>query len=39
MIKPMTRMQKIFAYTTLVIILGWTAFGLHAIWLILTYDH
>lgn len=36
MIAPMTGLQKVFAYTTLAIILAWTVFGVFAIWLMLT---
>lgn len=36
MIAPMTRLQKVFAYSTLVVILAWAALGIFAIWLMLT---
>ncbi len=36
MIKQMTTLQKVFAYSTLVIIFFWTLFGLFTIWLYLT---
>jgi len=36
MIKQMTRWQKVFAYTTLVIIILWFFFGVFTIWLYLT---
>ncbi len=36
MIKPMTPLQKVFAYFTLGIIFFWTAFGLFTIWLYLS---
>jgi len=36
MIKPMTGWQKVIAYSSLVFILFWMAFGLFAIWLYLT---
>jgi hypothetical protein len=36
-IKPMTRLQKVVAYTSLFLVLAFTLFGLHAIWLYLTH--
>lgn len=36
MIAPMTRLQKVFAYSTLAVILAWTVFGIFVIWLMLT---
>ncbi len=36
MIKEMSRVQKLFAYSTLAIIFLWTAFGLFTMWLYLT---
>jgi len=36
MIKKMTLLQKVFAYTTLAIIIFWFVFGLFTIWLLLT---
>jgi hypothetical protein len=36
MIKPMSRLQKVVAYGSLVMVLAFTVFGVHAIWLILT---
>jgi hypothetical protein len=36
MMLPLTRWQKIVAYTALVVVLLWTVFGLFAIWLIVT---
>ena len=36
MIKKMTPIQKVFAYTTLAIIFFWTLFGIFTIYLILT---
>ncbi len=36
MMTPLNWYQKIIAYTTLVIIFFWTAFGLFTIWLLLT---
>jgi len=36
MITPMTRWQKIIAYSSLAIVFVWTALGLFAIWVILT---
>lgn len=36
MIRPLTRTQKLIAYTSLVLILGCTALGLFAIWVILS---
>ena len=36
MIKKMTPVQKIFAYTTLAIIFFWTLFGIFTIYLLLT---
>lgn len=36
MIAPMTRLQKVFAYSTLVVIIAWAAFGVFVIWLMLT---
>jgi len=36
MIKEMTLLQKLFAYSTLAMIFFWTAFGLFTIWLYLT---
>lgn len=36
MIKPMTPMQKVIAYSSLVFILFWMAFGVFTIWLYLT---
>jgi hypothetical protein len=39
MMLPLTRWQKIVAYTALVVVLLWTVFGLFAIWLIVTDPH
>jgi hypothetical protein len=36
MMLPLTRWQKIVAYTALAVVLLWTVFGLFAIWLIVT---
>ena len=36
MIKEMTTLQKLIAYSTLGLIFFWTAFGLFTIWLYLT---
>jgi len=36
MIKPMTKWQKVIAYSSLVIVLIWTVLGMLAIWVILT---
>jgi hypothetical protein len=36
MIKAMTRLQKIIAYSTLLAIIFWFFFGLFTIWLLLT---
>lgn len=36
MILPLTPGQKIIAYSSLVFILAWMAFGLFAIWMFLT---
>jgi len=36
MIKKMTPVQKIFAYTTLAMIFFWTLFGIFTIYLLLT---
>ncbi len=36
MMKPLTPLQKIFAYSTLVLIFFWTLFGLFTIWLYVT---
>jgi hypothetical protein len=37
MILPLTRVQSIIAYSSLAIILAWMAFGLFAIWTIVTH--
>lgn len=39
MILPLTRWQKIIAYTALIIVGLWTVFGIIAIWLMLTDPH
>jgi len=39
MMKQLTTWQKAFAYTTLLIVLAWTVFGIHVIWVLLTHDH
>jgi hypothetical protein len=36
MMLPLTRWQKVIAYTALAVVLLWTLFGLFAIWLIVT---
>jgi hypothetical protein len=36
MMLPLTRWQKVIAYTALAVVLLWTVFGLFAIWLIVT---
>ncbi len=36
MIRPMTRLQKVVAFTSLAIVLAWTAWGLFAIWVLLS---
>ncbi len=33
MMKPLTAGQKIIAYTSLIVVLGFTAFGLFVIWI------
>lgn len=37
-IKPLTRLQKIVAYASLVVVLACTVFGIFAIWVIVTRD-
>ena len=37
MIKPMTFWQKVIAYSSLVFVLAWTAFGMFAIYVM--WDH
>ena len=39
MMTPLTRWQKIIAYSALAIVLLWTLFGFFAIWLLLTDPH
>jgi len=36
MMKPLKTYQKIIAYSSLVVVLAWTAFGIFAIWVILS---
>lgn len=36
MMKPLTRGQKVIAYSSLMIVIFWTLFGLLTIWLYLT---
>lgn len=36
MMKPMTKWQKVIAYSSLLFVLFWTAFGLFAIWVLTT---
>ncbi len=36
MIRPMTRLQKVVAFASLAIVLAWTAWGLFAIWVLLS---
>ncbi len=36
MMKPLTPVQKIIAYSTLFLVFCWTLFGLFAMWLIIT---
>ncbi len=37
--KPLTRFQKIIAYASLAFVLAWTAFGVFAIWVMLSHSH
>jgi len=37
MIRPMTRVQKLIAYSSLVFVLCWTVWGVYAIWLMLLH--
>jgi len=37
-IRPLTRWQKVVAYSALAFVAGWTLFGLFTIWLLLTSD-
>jgi hypothetical protein len=39
MMTPLTRWQKIIAYSALTIVLLWTVFGILAIWLMITDPH
>ena len=39
MIRPMSPMQKLVAYTSLLIVLAWTAWGLFAIWVMFVQPH
>lgn len=39
MMRPLTRMQKIIAYTSLAFVLAWTVWGIFAIWLLVTEEH
>lgn len=39
MMQPLKPWQKIFAYTTLAIVLAWTAFGIYAIYILLRHGH
>ena len=36
MMTPLTKWQKVIAYSSLAIVLVWTAWGIFAIWIILT---
>lgn len=36
--KPMTKWQKVIAYSSLVFVMIWTIWGIFAIWVILTND-
>ena len=36
MMKPMTKWQKVIAYSSLVVVLIWTLLGIFAIWVIVT---
>jgi len=38
MINPMTRLQKLIAYTSLIIVLAWTVFGIYTIWLYIGHE-
>ena len=39
MIKPMTKWQKVIAYSSLIFVLAWTLFGLFAIWVLTTENN